>query len=146
MSLRDEFPSDVVNELGEGVYRPGLQALENVDQGRVGLSRPRNCHGSANIDAALAASRPNEPRWDYVVAHDETLHFIEVHSAHTSAVEEMRRKLEWLMGWLEGKALERPESSEFHWIASGKVAILPSSKQKRQAARMGLEPKKHLQL
>ena len=71
---------------------------------------------------------------------------IEVHPAYTSAVEEMRQKLEWLKGWLGGKALEHPESSEFHWIASGKVAILPQSRQMRRAAETGLEPKKHLQL
>ncbi|WP_019588968.1 MULTISPECIES: hypothetical protein [unclassified Thioalkalivibrio] len=146
MSLRDEFPSDVANDLGEGVYRIGLQALEKAGRDRVGLSRSRDCHGSANIDAALVASRPNDPRWDYVVAYDETLHFIEVHPAHTSAVEEMRRKLEWLKGWLDGKALERPGSSEFHWVASGKIAILPNSRQMRQAARMRLKPKKYLQL
>ena len=81
-----------------------------------------------------------------MVAHAETLHFIEVHPAYTSAVEEMRQKLEWLKGWLGGKALEHPESSEFHWIASGKVAILPQSRQMRRAAETGLEPKKHLQL
>lgn len=147
MSLKRAFPEAIDHDLGVAAYRPGLQALKREDQQRVNVSEPRDCHGSADIDKALLAAYPNEPRWDYVLAHRETVHFVEVHPAHTSAVREVRRKRDWLKRWLQRGALGQLRNPQrFHWIASGKVAITPNSRQNREAAMMGLKPARRLSL
>ena len=146
MSLQDTFPEAVKTELGNGAYRPGLQALKAEDRKRVSLRDPRQCHGSADIDKAMARTQPNAARWDYVVAHDATLHFIEVHPAHTSSVAEMRSKKSWLQQWLGTAALGELKPHRFHWIASGKYAITPGSRQSRALAQLGLKPEKRLML
>ena len=146
MSLQNNFPKAVDTDLGNGAYRPGLQALKAEDRDRVSLRDSRQCHGSADIDKAMARTQPNAARWDYVVAHDAALHFIEVHPAHTSAVSAMRNKKAWLKQWLGTASLGQLIPQKFHWIASGKYAIAPGSRQSRALAQLGLTPEKRLTL
>lgn len=146
MSVQDTFPEAVTEDLGNDVYCSGLQALKREDRQRVTMNNPRQCHGSADIDKAMAPSQPNAARWDYVVAHDATLHFIEVHPAHTSAVSEIRNKKIWLQQWLRTATLGQLEPQQFHWVASGKVAITPTSKYKRALDALGCKPERQLTL
>ncbi|MDQ7732006.1 hypothetical protein QT231_04810 [Halomonas sp. SpR1] len=75
------------------------------------------------------------------MAHDNQLHFVEVHPAHTSEVSQVKKKKEWLTEWLRDSEVGRLAADKrFHWIASGKIAITKNSKQARAAAQMGLNP------
>lgn len=145
MTLAESFKQAVEADLGQGSCQPGLQALKAADRKLVQLSNPRDCHGSADIDSSLQREYPNDPRWDYVLAHGEKLHYVEVHPAHTSEVQTMQNKHTWLKQWLKQAKLGQLKASvQLHWVASGKVAILPGSKQARKAVMMGLEPKPRL--
>lgn len=146
MTLEESFHKVVESDLGSGTCRKGLQALKAEDRQRITLSHPRQCHGSADIDKAMARAHPNAARWDYVVAHDETLHFIEVHPAHTSAVSEMCNKKAWLQQWLNSADLGKLQPQKLHWIASGKFAITPNSKQSRALTQLGFRPVSRLSL
>ena len=85
--------------------------------------------GSVDIDESCRAAYPNDNRWDYVIGLRRTAGdaaaFVEVHSAETSAVSTMERKLEWLLGFLlrdkQRSLNELPR--EIHWVASGRVNI-----------------------
>lgn len=118
------FKADMVGALGNGAFRKGLGALKPVDAGHVSCAHPRELAGSADVDAALAATLPNVHRWDYVVGKTVgkviTAHWIEVHPASsTKNITEVERKLAWLSGWLNGNPLGRYRR-DVVWVASGK--------------------------
>jgi len=147
MTLENEFPVAVEQDLGAGACYKGLQALKAADRSLLEPNNPRKCYGSADIDTCLAKQQPQSPRWDYVVAYDETLHFIEVHPAHSSEVTAVIKKKEWLRSWLEHAELGELEASKsFHWVSSGKIAITRNSKQMRAAVQNGLKPVRRLAL
>ena len=118
------FKADVVEALGDGTFHKGLGALKPVDAGHVSCARPRELVGSAEVDAALAATLPNAHRWDYVVGKTAgnviTAHWIEVHPASsTKNIAEVERKLAWLSRWLHGNPLGAYPKAVV-WVASGK--------------------------
>lgn len=147
MTLGKSFPKAIEKDLGKGVYRKGLQALKAADRSLINLGNPRHCLGSADIDASLAVQQPQASRWDYVIAHEQTLHFVEVHPAYTSEVSQVIKKKEWLLAWMKNAEVGNLDvPRRFHWLASGKVAITRNSKQARAAAQMGLMPVRQLEL
>lgn len=118
------FKANVVDALGDGTFHKGLAALKPVDAEHVSSLRPRELAGSADVDAALAATLPNAHRWDYVVGKSAgnvvTAHWIEVHPASsTKNIAEVERKLAWLSGWLRGNPLGQ-YPKDVVWVASGK--------------------------
>jgi len=147
MTLEKDFPKAVENDLGLAFYQSGLKALKSVDRKRVQLKDSRLCFGSADIDAAMKQSQPNANRWDYVIAVDQALHFIEVHPAHTSEVSEIAKKKAWLESWLKSSQLGTlAKRKHFHWIASKNIAITKNSRQWRAAVQMGLKPETGLKI
>lgn len=147
MTLEKNFPKAIEKDLGKGVYRKGLQALKAADRSLIRPGNPRHCLGSADIDSSLAAKQPQASRWDYVIAHEQTLHFVEVHPAYTSEVSQVIKKKEWLLAWIKNAEVGNLDvPRRFHWLASGKVAITRNSKQARAAAQMGLMPVRQLDL
>jgi len=67
---------------------------------------PRNILGSVNIDAVYSEKEPNAPRWDCLVGYLSEAPracFVEFHEANRdSCITEVKSKLEWLMGKLQG--------------------------------------------
>lgn len=64
---------------------------------KVNLSKP--CQGSVDIDLRLSSKYPNSNRWDYVIGYGDCAYFLEVHSAETSEVNVVLKKLNWLKDW-----------------------------------------------
>lgn len=134
-----------------GQSQPGLQALGSNSR-FVQPANSRLCSRSLDIDTALAAqpAYAHVNRWDYALEYAGNVYFLEVHPASTSEVATMLVKLAWLKAWLRNEALaigrlprgQRP----FLWAATGKVAILPGSKQDRLLAQAGLKPEKIVRL
>lgn len=142
-----------------GAYRPGKQALPGQHRSLVTCADSRRLTGSVNLDAALQASLPNAPRWDYGLGYQpvsgaERAVWIEVHPAATSNVGEVLRKLYWLRSWLsrQGRALNRLTQGTsgvqpFVWIATGHVGINANSPQRRRLNQSGLGmPRRRLTL
>lgn len=145
MTLDKDFPVAIESDLGEETFKKGLQALKATDRSLIRLENSRLCHGSADIDSCLSAQQPQASRWDYVIAHNQKLHFVEVHPAHTSEVSQIKKKKDWLTAWLKNAELGKLDvNRRFHWVASGKIAITRNSKQARAAAQMGLMPVRQL--
>lgn len=130
--------------------KPGLRALGN-DSKRIVVSNTSSCEGSVNLDTCLATRYPQSNRWDYCFAYDGEVFFVEVHSAITSEVATVIKKLEWLKQWLINSApelnrLKAQSRTPYYWIQSSGFSILPQSKQFRAAVQAGIKPIARLEL
>ena len=127
-------------------FADGLQALSEVDRGRLTISYPRRLRGSVNIDDALRGRDPKEFRWDYGIGlgagqGDEHALWIEVHSANSLHIDTVVKKRRWLRQWLdtEGAAMkEITPRSNYVWLASGSVALPKDSPQRKRLAMEGI--------
>ncbi len=132
----------------QNAYHKGLHGLEKADQKRIDPKNADNITGSVNLDAALARTYPNDPRWDYGVGvrergKPEYVVWVEVHSAATAhGADEVCKKHLWLKQWLTASAplLNRMNrmANQYVWIASGKVAIPKNCPQQRRLAVLGI--------
>lgn len=141
-------------------YQPGKQALEGKHRRMVDCADPQRLTGSLNLDAALVREPgyANQPRWDYGLGHRtesgaECAVWVEVHSATTSEVSKVLRKLEWLRDWLNTEAEELRQLTttangpRFVWVASGRIHIPNHMPQARKLSMSPLgKPLKHLSL
>jgi hypothetical protein len=110
--------------------KPGLRAIKKGEgHGQIVAEVPQRLLGSAAIDDDCRPAYPTDDRWDYVIGYDRAgkaiAHFVEVHSAETSEVTKMGKKLRWLQDFL----LKPPQKKlsaldpEYHWVASGRFNI-----------------------
>lgn len=106
------------------------------------------------MDGALVTARPNDPRWDYGVAHvvDENscefVTWIELHPGTPGEPKSIINKHDWLKSWLEadGRALRHFPSCSV-WIATKGIGIPKNSPDRRRLALKGiLGPCKYFRL
>ncbi|MCS6920242.1 MAG: hypothetical protein NZM28_10755 [Fimbriimonadales bacterium] len=107
-----------------------------------------------DVDSTLQDVLPQQPRWDYVIGvrceGQEHAIWVECHPAHTSNVEEVLAKLQWLKSWLAQEAAElkklTPEGG-FYWISTDGCQIQPDSRHAFRLLKAGLRlPRKVLNL
>jgi hypothetical protein len=140
-----EATSDIENG-----YLPGLTAL-GVYSKRIVVSDTTKIQGSVDIDDCTIALYPNDSRWDYAFAYKDEVFFVEVHSAITSEVKTVLKKLQWLKDWLVTRApeinkLKAKSRNPFVWVQSKNFQIPKSSPQYLMAVQKGLLPLKKLEL
>ncbi|HJU40942.1 MAG TPA: hypothetical protein VJ724_15325 [Tahibacter sp.] len=141
--------------------RNGKGALKADHARKVTCNDERRFTASLDLDAALQRTPEHAQanRWDYGIglAGADGAHkaiWIEVHSAETSEVSVVLRKLAWLRTFLAqhceqlwamtSKAADDPA---FFWVASGRVNIPKHMPQRRALAQAGLDmPKSQLHL
>lgn len=133
-----------------GSYQQGLQALGQYAN-KITLGDTRQCQGSVDIDSALRLFNPQDNRWDYCFCYKSEVLFVEVHSANTSEVSTVLRKLSWLKNWLNQQApeinkLKAKSIPPFYWIQSKGFDIPRTSRQFRQIVETGLKPVRGLNL
>lgn len=117
----------------------GLRALGS-NSSKIRPKDSQKCEGSVDIDSAVRDRYPNSSRWDYALGYDRKTHFVEVHTAKTDEVSSVLKKLQWLKDFLIQDAPDlNKEPKAFHWVASGRVSILPNSHQARQLAKQGIK-------
>jgi hypothetical protein len=126
-------------------WRVGLSAIKRGEgHGQIRAASADRLWGSVDVDGDCKAAYPEESRWDYAIGYGSEggskaqVFFVEVHSAVSSQVSAMAKKLDWLKGFLN-----RPRSAplarlrrEYHWVASGKVDIPRHLPQYRNLARL----------
>ena len=141
-------------------FKHGKQALGS-HAGLVTCTANTRITGSVEVDNTLRRQYPNENRWDYGLGYSppgsekEFAVWIEVHSAYTSEVSVVLRKLSWLKIYLATNASElwamTPQAGKpcvgFVWIATNGNHILPNTSQARQLALSAIgKPVSRLQL
>jgi hypothetical protein len=112
-------------------WRPGLQAITSAEGGgQVTGQDPGSLLGGAAIDTDSRALHPNASRWDYVIGYARAsgahAYFIEVHSAETTDVSVVEKKLKWLLDdYLRADSQQALAKlpRELHWVASGRINI-----------------------
>lgn len=129
-------------------YRVGLKALGDYAK-KIEVENTRQLNGSVDIDDCTTHKYPNDNRWDYALAYNEEVYFVEVHTANTDQVSVVIKKLQWLKDWLNGQAPEINKlkaGRPFIWIPSGKNRILKSSSEARRISQAKIELVKSLKL
>lgn len=127
-------------------YQTGLAALGKYSS-KIKLSG--TCQGSVDIDSCVKDKYPTSNRWDYTIGYKSEAYFIEVHSANTSEVDVVLRKLAWLKQWLHHEAPELNKikaKAPYIWLMSGGYNILKNSSQHRRIIKEGMNPKSVLSL
>lgn len=130
-------------------YRPGLQALKDVDRRRIECENTQILAGSVDLDGALVDSHPEDPRWDYGIGickgrNPDRVIWVEVHPASSTHIQDMLNKLDWLKRWLAASApllkkmTDEKKEKTYVWVASGRVHLLPNSPQRRKLAARGI--------
>ncbi len=120
-------------------FKNGLAAVKRREgKGRILATDSKRILGSADIDGDCRPAAPNANRWDYVIGYNRpgrvVAYFVEVHSANTSDVARIEKKLDWLVREFlrEAKSIRLAVlPKEIHWVASGKVKILKHAPQYR---------------
>ena len=132
----------------ENGYQKGLGAFGPYSN-KINAADKRLLNGSVDIDACTTVKYPNANRWDYALAYNQKVFFVEVHSANTSQVSVVLRKLQWLKDWLNSDAPEIKKmraQQPYYWIMSNNNRILRGSSQARQLSQAGLNPISRLNL
>lgn len=140
---------------------PGKQALNREHSRKVQCTDENRWATSIDLDATLQR-RPQfaqSNRWDYGLAYidpngRESAVWIEVHSAETSEVSVVIKKLEWLKDFLQSQCpallrltMRGSEKTRFVWIASGRCNIAAHMPQIRRLQSKGIDlPRQHLKL
>ena len=108
-------------------YREGIEAFGEY-KSKIKVPTPSKIDGSLDIDTTTVKLYPDDNRWDYAISYDNEVFYIEVHSAITSEVSKMIKKLKWLKTWLATKApeinnLTTKKKYPFYWVQSSKCDI-----------------------
>lgn len=131
-------------------YCQGLRALKNVDRVKVSCEKPRKLDGSLDIDSSVKSLYPDSERWDYVISYSGGVCYCEIHPAETSEVTKMIAKLAWLKKWLKDKAPQinalPAYTHKYVWVSSGRVNVLPTSREAKQISGSGILLTSHLTL
>ncbi len=143
-------------------YQPGKQALKGEHRDQVTCRDSRRFTGSVDLEAAINVTQDQETMnpWDYGFGFRErdgreVAVWIEVHTASTTEVSAVLRKLEWLQRWLryEAPALHGLSQgcsggNNYFWLATAAgVHITPNSPQARRLRQAGLDlPRRSLKL
>ena len=123
-------------------YCQGLQALKKADRSKVSCSDTAKLDGSLDIDTNVKARYPHSDRWDYAISYSGKICYCEVHPAETSEVTKMIGKLAWLKQWLKDKAPDIKAlpafSPKYVWLSSGRVNVLPTSREAKRISSSGI--------
>ena len=122
---------------GVGAFGKYADKIKVPDQGKI--------DGSLDIDAATEKRYPDATRWDYALCYDGEVFYIEVHSAITSEVSRMIRKLQWLKTWLPSKApeihnLTAKNKQPYYWVQSSNCNIPKHTPQYRMVVQNKILP------
>lgn len=124
MSFKEaiENTPDVANGYQEGINAFGKYA------DKIKVPDLTKIDGSLDIDTTTTKLYPDENRWDYAICYDNEVFYIEIHSAITSEVSRMIKKLQWLKTWLATRAphinkLTTKTKQPYYWVQSSKCDI-----------------------
>lgn len=128
----------------------GLKAVKNSDRNKVDATDPKKIQGSLDIDGQVWKKYPDDNRWDYALSYDDKIYFFEVHSASTSEVDAVIKKLGWLKDWLKNKAPEinklQKGNQPYTWVQSGSYSILSLGSYAKKLAVNGIKVANSLKL
>jgi hypothetical protein len=126
------------SDLAEHV-QDGLGAVKDRDKSFIEVSIRAKFTDSLDTDAAFRAGRDQDPRWDYLLGHENRqLIAIEPHSAKTDEINAVINKKRAVLLQLQGHLKENKSISRWLWVASGRVAFPKDSQFQRRLSQHGI--------
>jgi hypothetical protein len=126
------------SELGDHV-QDGLGAIKDRDKKYIEASIRMKFADSLNTDEAFRPGRDQEPRWDYLLGHENgKLIAVEPHSAKTDEINTVINKRRAALLQLQGHLKEDKPISKWLWVASGRVAFPKDSQFQRRLSQYGI--------
>lgn len=123
-------------------YKTGLTAFGGYSN-KVKVPDTTKLQGSVDIDACTTKKYPQSNRWDYAFAYKSEVFFVEIHTANTSEVQVVIKKLQWLKDWLNQNAPEINKLKAkqcFFWVQSKNFQIPKNSPQFLACIQAGIKP------
>lgn len=125
-------------------YREGIEAFGEY-RAKIKVPDSKKINGSLDIDAMTVKLYPDSNRWDYAICYDGEVFYIEIHSAITSEVSKMIKKLRWLKSWLVEKApeinkLTAKTRQPYYWVQSSGCNIPKHMPQYKQIVQNKILP------
>jgi hypothetical protein len=117
----------------------GLGAVKDRDKRFIEVSIRAKFTDSLDTDEAFRAGRDQEPRWDYLLGHENRqLIAVEPHSAKTDEINAVINKKRAVLLQLQGHLKENKSISRWLWVASGRVAFPKDSQFQRRLSQHGI--------
>lgn len=125
-------------------YREGIEAFGEY-KAKIKVPDSKKINGSLDIDTMTAKLYPDSNRWDYAICYDGEVFYIEVHSAITTEVSRMIKKLQWLKSWLITQApeinkLTTKTRQPYYWIQSAGCKIPKHMPQYKTIVQHKIQP------
>jgi hypothetical protein len=117
----------------------GMGAVKDKDKKLIDASIRTQFADSLDTDEAFRVGRDQEPRWDYLLGHENRqLIAIEPHSAKTDEINAVINKKRAVLLQLQGHLKENKSISRWLWVASGRVAFPKDSQFQRRLSQHGI--------
>lgn len=122
------------------VIESGVSAIRAAHRRRMSPEVRETVSDSMDLDAAMLAEHPSDPRWDYLLGDPkgDRIVAIEPHPVAGGAATDVIGKKRFTERYLEQHLVSGERVDEWIWWASGKRAIAPASQQGRALARAGI--------
>ena len=118
----------------------GLGAVKDKDKKLIDASIRTQFADSLDTDEAFRVGRDQEPRWDYLLGHENrSLIAVEPHSAKTDEIQAVIKKKRALRQQLDGHLKNGRHISKWLWVASGTVCFPRGSKYEVLLSQAGIK-------
>jgi hypothetical protein len=118
----------------------GIGAVKDKDKKFIDASIRIQFADSLDTDEAFRVGRDQEPRWDYLLGHENrSLIAVEPHSAKTDEIQAVINKKRALRQQLNGHLKDEMHISKWLWVASGPVCFPRGSKYEILLSQAGIK-------
>jgi hypothetical protein len=120
--------------------KDGLAALDSQHTGLIERSIRDQFADSLDLDAALEAEHPSDPRWDYLVGHSTSRSILglEPHSARDAEITTAIAKRTHAILQLRPHLRPGTHVDCWFWVASGRVDFLSIEKARLRLSQEGI--------
>ncbi len=124
----------------KALVQDGIGAIKDNDKRCLDTSIRTQFADSLDTDEAFRVGRDQEPRWDYLLGHENrNLIAVEPHSAKTDEIKAVINKKRALIQQLNGHLKDGTHISKWLWVASGTVCFPRGSKYEISLSQAGIK-------
>ena len=118
----------------------GMGAVKDKDKKLIDASIRTQFADSLDTDEAFRVGRDQEPRWDYLLGHENrSLIAVEPHSAKTDEIQAVINKKRALRQQLNGHLKDGTDISKWLWVASGTICFPRGSIYQLKLSQAGIK-------